>query len=164
MFYLSEVVSATLALSFIFFFFFLHTTLKRWAHKLCTPRMSTRFSSLCCLCLKKTPTKKHAKMGLATNKLLSVNNFSKAALLFHFIYMGMVANKAFYSIPDTYCIDAIKEFWEEKRNKTIDGLQKKSSVVVLAKQVKPHCLKYHHEFPVYCTFIFKPYVLFSICK
>jgi len=68
---------------------------------------------------------------LSTNILLSGNNFSKVALLFRFMNMGMVAPSTFYALQDTYCVDAIKHFWEHKMTLIIDRLRTKESVVAL---------------------------------
>lgn len=70
---------------------------------------------------------------LSTNILLSGNNFSKVALLFRFMNMGMVAPSTFYAVQDSYCVDTVKQFWEEKRTTVIDRLRTKDSVVALGK-------------------------------
>ncbi|CAM4278547.1 unnamed protein product [Leuciscus chuanchicus] len=69
---------------------------------------------------------------LATNILLSGNNYTKVALLFQFMNIGIVAPGTFYAIQNAYCVDAVKEFWEEKRNVVIDRLRHKDNVVALA--------------------------------
>ncbi|TKS89382.1 Zinc finger protein [Collichthys lucidus] len=68
---------------------------------------------------------------LSTNILLSGNNYAKVALLFNFMNMGMVSKNAFHSIQGSYCVDAIKEFWEERRTEAISRLRGKD-VMVLA--------------------------------
>uniref|UniRef100_A0A667Y0C1 THAP-type domain-containing protein n=1 Tax=Myripristis murdjan TaxID=586833 RepID=A0A667Y0C1_9TELE len=81
---------------------------------------------------------------LSTNILLSGNNYAKVALLFKFMNMGMVNKNTFFSIQDTYCVDTIKEFWEEKRTEAISRLQGKD-VLVLAdgRNDSPgHCAQY----------------------
>lgn len=70
---------------------------------------------------------------LATNILLSGNNYTKVALLFQFMNIGIVAPGTFYAIQNAYCVDAVKEFWEEKRNVVIDRLRHKDNVVALGK-------------------------------
>lgn len=60
---------------------------------------------------------------LGTNILLSGNNYSKVALLFHFMNMGMLSATSFYRIQDTYCVDTIAEFWDDKRSEVIQRLQ-----------------------------------------
>ena len=45
---------------------------------------------------------------LATNILLSGNNFAKIALLFKFMDMGVVTAKTFFSIQGSYCVPGIK--------------------------------------------------------
>lgn len=70
---------------------------------------------------------------LSTNILLSGNNFAKVALLFHFMNMGMVAPTAFYAVQDMYCVDDVKQFWEENRAMVIDCLRSEDSVVALGK-------------------------------
>lgn len=70
---------------------------------------------------------------LATNILLSGNNYTKIALLFKFMNMGIVANKTFFNIQDTYCVDTVKEFWLENREEVIDGLREKDHIVVLGQ-------------------------------
>ncbi|KAK7130323.1 hypothetical protein R3I93_019831 [Phoxinus phoxinus] len=69
---------------------------------------------------------------LSTNILLPGNNFSNVALLFRFMNMGMVARSTFYAVQDTYCADAVKQFWEHNRGLVIDRLRTKDSVVALA--------------------------------
>lgn len=68
---------------------------------------------------------------LAVNILLSGNNYAKVALPFKLMNMGMMGRSTFFKIQDTYCVDAIKNFWEEKRHAIISRLQPKPSVVVL---------------------------------
>lgn len=68
---------------------------------------------------------------LATNILLSGNNYGKVALLFKFMNMGMVGKDAFYKIQDNYCVDTIEKFWEEKRQVVVSRLQTKANLVVL---------------------------------
>ncbi|KAM4584545.1 uncharacterized protein PAE49_004061 isoform 2-T2 [Odontesthes bonariensis] len=69
---------------------------------------------------------------LATNVLLSGNNYAKIALLFRFLNMGIVERSNFFGIQDAYCLDVIKDFWHDKRAEVISRLQSKDSVVVLA--------------------------------
>ncbi|KAK7880323.1 hypothetical protein WMY93_033039 [Mugilogobius chulae] len=68
---------------------------------------------------------------LSTNILLSGNNYSKVALLFKYMNMGMVAKSTFFRIQDEYCVDTIKEFWEEKRAVVIAEVNQKVTVVAL---------------------------------
>ncbi|KAG8008842.1 Gastrula zinc finger protein XlCGF57.1 [Nibea albiflora] len=68
---------------------------------------------------------------LSTNILLSGNNYAKVALLFNFMNMGMVSKNTFYSVQGSYCVDTIKEFWEERRTEAISRLRGKD-VMVLA--------------------------------
>jgi len=67
---------------------------------------------------------------LSTNILLSGNNFAKVALLFKFMNMGMVNRNTFFSIQDTYCVNSIKDFWEERRKETLCRLKGKDVVVL----------------------------------
>lgn len=68
---------------------------------------------------------------MATNILLSGNNYYKVSHLFNYMNMGFVGKDTFFNIQDTYCLGAIKEFWEEKRSTAIKRLQNKDGVVVL---------------------------------
>lgn len=68
---------------------------------------------------------------LATNILLSAKNYAKIALLLKFMNMGMVDWSAFFAIQNTYCVESITEFWNEKRSPIIAQLQSKGPVVVL---------------------------------
>lgn len=70
---------------------------------------------------------------LATNILLSGNNYAKIALLFKFLNMGVVERSTFFRIQDAYCLDVIKDFWHDKRAEVVSRLQSKDSVVVLGK-------------------------------
>lgn len=72
-------------------------------------------------------------MMLSTNILLSGNHYYKIALLFNFMNMGCVTKNTFFRIQDAYCVDPIKEFWGETRQKVIDRLHSKDAVVVLGK-------------------------------
>lgn len=45
----------------------------------------------------------------------------------------MVANSTFYAIQDTYCVDAIKDFWLQKRAEVLACLKDKQHVVVIRK-------------------------------
>ncbi|XP_037635921.1 uncharacterized protein LOC119494253 [Sebastes umbrosus] len=65
---------------------------------------------------------------LSTNILLSGNNFTKVALLFRFMNMGMVVPATFYAVQDMYCVEAVKDFWEEKRATVIERLHTKDGV------------------------------------
>ncbi|XP_059424614.1 uncharacterized protein LOC132158984 [Carassius carassius] len=82
---------------------------------------------------------------MATNILLSGNNYYKVSHLFKYMNMGFVGKDLFFNIQDTYCLGAIKEFWEGKRSTAIQRLQDKDSVVVLAdgRMDSPgHCAQY----------------------
>lgn len=70
---------------------------------------------------------------LATNILLSRNNYTKVALLFQFMNIGIVAPSTFYAIQNAYCVEAVMEFWEERRNVINDRLRHKDNVVALGK-------------------------------
>ncbi|XP_026111452.1 uncharacterized protein LOC113087934 [Carassius auratus] len=59
---------------------------------------------------------------LASNILLSGSNYSKVSLLFQFMNMGMVDRSSFFTIQDTYSVDTVKEFWEERRAEAINRL------------------------------------------
>lgn len=67
---------------------------------------------------------------LGTNILLSGNNYSKIALLFRFMNMGVVNAATFYKIQDTYCVDTILEFWHNKKSEIIQRLQGKDVVAL----------------------------------
>lgn len=60
---------------------------------------------------------------LSTNILLSGNNYTKVALLFKCMNMGMVNKQTFFTIQDTYCVDTVKDFCEERRNEARGRLQ-----------------------------------------
>ena len=67
---------------------------------------------------------------LASNILLSGNNYYKIAHLFYFMNMGMVNKDTFFAIQDTYVVDGVKEFWEKKRSDSINRLKGKEVVVI----------------------------------
>ncbi|XP_075931630.1 uncharacterized protein LOC142931561 isoform X2 [Anarhichas minor] len=67
---------------------------------------------------------------LGTNILLSGNNYSKVALLFRFMNMGVVSPATFSKIQDTYCVDTIREFWMERRSEAVRRLRGEDVVVV----------------------------------
>ncbi len=67
---------------------------------------------------------------LSSNILLSGNNYTKVSLLFKFMNIKMVNPNTYFTIQDTYCLDTIKEFWEEKRSEAINQLQGKDVVVL----------------------------------
>ena len=67
---------------------------------------------------------------LASNILLSGSNYAKVSLLFQFMNMGMVDRSSFFTIQDTYGIDTVKEFWEERRAEAIHRLKDKDVVIV----------------------------------
>lgn len=69
---------------------------------------------------------------LASNIILSGNSYAKVALLFKFMNVGIVDRTTFFKIQDTYCVDAVKDFWNNKRAEVVSKLQSKDSVVVLA--------------------------------
>lgn len=70
---------------------------------------------------------------LSSNILLSGNNYAKISLLFKFMKMGMVERSTFFRIQDSYCVDTIKEFWDEKRETVITQLKSKGPVVALGE-------------------------------
>lgn len=70
---------------------------------------------------------------LASNIILSGNNYAKVALLFKFMNMGIVERSAFFKIQDTYCVDTIKDLWNDKRAEVVSRLQSKDNVVVLGE-------------------------------
>ena len=59
---------------------------------------------------------------LATNILLSGNNYMKVALLFHFMRMGMVSQTQFDRIQSLYAVFANMDYWDGLRSKTIEQL------------------------------------------
>ncbi|XP_052410122.1 uncharacterized protein LOC127956322 [Carassius gibelio] len=67
---------------------------------------------------------------LSTNILFSGNNYTKVALLFKFMNMRMVNPSTHYTIQETYCVDPIKDFWEEKRSEAISRLKGKDVVLL----------------------------------
>ncbi|XP_039539661.1 uncharacterized protein LOC120487527 isoform X2 [Pimephales promelas] len=81
------------------------------------------------------PVLKYGMQGgdfmLATNTLLSGNNYRKIALLFQFMKMPMVAEGTFFRIQDAYCIDPVQECWEKNRAVIINRLCQEEHVVVL---------------------------------
>ncbi|XP_077371760.1 uncharacterized protein LOC144015549 isoform X2 [Festucalex cinctus] len=81
---------------------------------------------------------------LSSNILLSGNNYAKVALLFKFMNLRMVNRNTFFTVQDTYCVDAITEFWIEKISQSIASLQGKQ-VVLLGdgRNDSPgHCAQY----------------------
>ncbi|KAA0722789.1 hypothetical protein E1301_Tti008711 [Triplophysa tibetana] len=82
---------------------------------------------------------------LSTNILLSGNNYGKVALLFKFMNMGMVNTNTFFSIQDTYCVDTIKDFWEQRRNESVSQLQGKDVIVLDPDKGKYKALEIHHS-------------------
>ncbi|KAK0147922.1 hypothetical protein N1851_012382 [Merluccius polli] len=66
------------------------------------------------------------------------------SLLFHFMNMGMVDHSTFYTIQDTYCVEAIKECWEERRAEAIHRLKDRDVVIVADGRMDSpgHCAQY----------------------
>ena len=60
---------------------------------------------------------------LATNILLSGNNYTKLALLFRFMRLGMVSQTRFDRIQTLYAIPAIMTYWEQLRSSTVERLR-----------------------------------------
>lgn len=82
---------------------------------------------------------------LSTNILLSGNNYTKIALLLKFMNMGVVAKSTFFSIQDVYCVDSIKDFWQQTRKNILARLKEKDHVVILGdgRMDSPgHCAQY----------------------
>ncbi|KAG1935367.1 hypothetical protein F2P79_019231 [Pimephales promelas] len=69
---------------------------------------------------------------MATNVLLSGNNYYKVAHLFNYMNMGFVGKNTFFKIQDNYCLGAIKDMWEDNRCAAIERMKSKDGVVVLA--------------------------------
>ncbi|XP_061653876.1 uncharacterized protein LOC133489123 isoform X2 [Phyllopteryx taeniolatus] len=68
---------------------------------------------------------------LATNILLSGNNYEKICLLFKFMQMGTVDRSTFFRIQNSYCVDTVKTFWNYNRAAIITDLKSKGPVVAL---------------------------------
>ncbi|XP_078031905.1 uncharacterized protein LOC144467334 [Epinephelus lanceolatus] len=81
---------------------------------------------------------------LGMNILLSGNSYAKVALLFRFMNMGVVNPVTFFKIQDSYCVDAIKEFWMERRAKAIQRLQGKDEA---GSEVQQQLLVVKEEVP-----------------
>ncbi|CAL9689627.1 unnamed protein product [Knipowitschia caucasica] len=81
---------------------------------------------------------------LATNILLSGSNFAKVSLLFKFMNMGIVDRSSFFTIQDTYLVDTVKEFWEERRAEAIQRLKDKDVVIIADGRMDSpgHCAQY----------------------
>lgn len=47
--------------------------------------------------------------------------------------MGMVAPTTLCAVQDSYCVEAVKQFWEEERATVIDHLCTKDSVVAMGE-------------------------------
>lgn len=73
---------------------------------------------------------------LATNILLSGNNYEKVALLFKNMNMGVVDRATVSLIQHMYCLDTIKAFWEDKRLDVVAKLCDKNSVVLGEKHTE----------------------------
>lgn len=70
---------------------------------------------------------------LASNIILSGNNYAKVTLLFKFINIGIVAWSSFFKIQDTYCNDILKDFWKAKRMELVSRLQSMDNVDALGE-------------------------------
>ncbi|XP_065109929.1 uncharacterized protein [Paramisgurnus dabryanus] len=94
------------------------------------------------------PTVKYGMLAgdfmLANNILLSGSNYAKVSLLFKFMNMGMVDRSSFFTIQDTYSVDTVKEFWEERRTEAIHRLKDKDVVIVADGRMDSpgHCAQY----------------------
>ncbi len=75
---------------------------------------------------------------LATNILLSGNNYHKIVLLFRFMNMGIVTKSTFFVVQDSYCVDTIKEFWQEKRSAITNLLREKDHIVAIGECTDIH--------------------------
>ncbi|KAF0046093.1 hypothetical protein F2P81_002622 [Scophthalmus maximus] len=71
---------------------------------------------------------------LSTNILLSGNNYAKVALLLKFMNVRMFNPNTHFTIQDTYCVDTIKEYREQKRSEAISRLQGKDVVLLDKRQ------------------------------
>lgn len=67
---------------------------------------------------------------LATNILLSGNNYLKIAHLFKYMNMQTVDESTFYRVQEHYCVETIQSFWEEHRLTILDRLQGKGVVAL----------------------------------
>ncbi|CAH1266741.1 Hypp3552 [Branchiostoma lanceolatum] len=68
---------------------------------------------------------------LATNILLSGNNYRKISLLFKFLNLGCVCQSTFCSIQNQYCLPAIQDFWTEMVTSSTERMKMKDGVVLL---------------------------------
>ena len=67
---------------------------------------------------------------MATNILLSGNNYLKIAHLFRYMNMRAVDETTFYRIQAEYLVDSIKSFWEDHRRNVLADLQGKDVVAL----------------------------------
>ncbi|XP_059425808.1 uncharacterized protein LOC132160104 [Carassius carassius] len=81
---------------------------------------------------------------LARNIPISGSNYAKVSLLFQFMNMGMVDRSKFFTIQDTYGVDTVKEFWEERRAEAINRLKDRDVVIVAEGRMDSpgHCAQY----------------------
>ena len=68
---------------------------------------------------------------MATNILLTGNNYTKVKMLFNFMNMGMINERYFAGIQDNYCVDTIKAFWNARRAKVIANVKTLGPTVAL---------------------------------
>lgn len=80
----------------------------------------------------------HADKGfhaLATNVLLSGNNYNKIALLFKFMDVSIVAKSTFFAVQVSYCVATIKKFWQENKFRST-GLRAKDHIVATSECIE----------------------------
>ncbi|CAL8310654.1 unnamed protein product [Boreogadus saida] len=68
---------------------------------------------------------------MATNVLLTGNNYTKVKIVFNFMNMGMINERYFADIQDNYCVDTIKAFWNARRAKVIANVKTLGPTVAL---------------------------------
>lgn len=61
--------------------------------------------------------------------MLSGNNYTKVALLFRFMCLGIVSPAQFDRIQSLYIVPAVMEYWEKLRTTTIQQLQGKALIL-----------------------------------
>nr|XP_043903001.1 uncharacterized protein LOC122782635 [Solea senegalensis] len=71
---------------------------------------------------------------LATNILLSGNDYDKIALLFQYMNMNIVAKSTFTAVQHSYCVNTIKEFWQETRYKKVYNKKLKKYQYIIKNQ------------------------------
>ena len=81
---------------------------------------------------------------LATNIVLSGNNYAKVALLFRFMYLGMISASQFDRVQSLYIVPTVMEYWNATLPSSNYKVTRRLAAEVPCVVVTQLCWSFHH--------------------